>query len=1383
MENSKHCELCNKNITKQKFSRHLQSASHKNKDSQIVTRQPKSGIKTFNIYYKRKSFREFLNILRRINLKKKVKKLQKKRKRKNERLNKILLSEINDIRPDEGESNAPKHKSLKVLPQQYENFNLIEGKSKFNKKFNVWEIDYKIEMNELEVGNLNNAFEEIMTKIRERTLLRNGDKLELIIGNPNLNTNYVSTGLLTVNEGLDPVYELGQNMINVMTSDETITLEDSEFHVRVLSMPQGRGSKGNKIVNLAEDKQLKRSIIQVKNMDNLCLPRSVVVALSALENWTDKRKEIFLNLGLKNEELIESKMRYIKDSRKPLQRTLALNLLRICGIDSITVKETGCTLEHIKQIEEILGIQINVVCAENFNSIIHSGPIKEIMIYLYKDKNHFDVIKNMTGFLGCVYYCHTHKKHYNNKDSCSECKKDEQYIKRLKSICQACSGPKHSEESYHDANGKIAWVECSHCFRFFLNIECFQNHLKTDLKGQSACTTIWKCRKCKKNIKLKERNPQNHVCGESQCLNCKQYVILNEHECYMQKKPAKGGYCTKSDVFSCKLFEPKKNWCFSCHTYTERYLFFDFECQQHTGTHEVNFCCVQDFDGNERTFHNIDDFCKWLISKEHRGYTAIAHNAKGYDSQFILKYCVENTLKPYTIYSGSKLMLLEIPHLKLKIIDSINFIQSSLSAFPKTFGLKELKKGYFPHYFNKPCNQNYVGPLPSKKHYGYNQMKTEERQKFLDWYNKKISENYIFDFKKELEEYCRSDVDILRRGCLSFREIFLEVANIDPLQYLTIAGACMAIYRALDLPENTIAVVQKEYKEDIYSKESICWLDYRSQIDKCTIQHALNGGEKTIIIDGKILKVDGYCKATNTVYQFHGCFWHGCPKCYKPDVINNKNQTSMKDLYKRTERISDLIKKKYNLIEIWECEFKEKKEVKAFMKTWKRKVITPLNPRDSFYGGRTNATKLLYNCRKSHKLRYIDVCSLYPTVQFYDYYPIKHPNKIINPDYFDKTWFGFIKCKVLPPKGLYHPVLPTRINTGKAEKLLFPLCYTCAVNKIQKCTHSDEERAIIGTWCSNELLKAIDKGYHVEKIYEVWHFDEKSNDLFKSYVKRFMKIKLEASGVPKGMTIDEYINESKEKLDITLDKVKIEVNPGKRSVAKMCLNSLWGKFGQRQNMGSTEYVTDVKRFYDIVLDDKLDNINFNILTDGMIEVSYKYKDQFVENDFNTNTYIAAFTTANARLRLYDMLDYLGENVCYFDTDCSVYIDDGTKQVKTGSLLGEWENELGNSYGVRWVSTGPKSYSLEQSNSEFKCRVKGFTLNYENSQFINHKTMVQMVNSEIKGKTIVEENKITRDPKTKSIINKYQEKFFKFDYDKRVINKINDDQIDTLPYGY
>ena len=117
-------------------------------------------------------------------------------------------------------------------------------------------------------------------------------------------------------------------------------------------------------------------------------------------------------------------------------------------------------------------------------------------------------------------------------------------------------------------------------------------------------------------------------------------------------------------------------------------------------------------------------------------------------------------------------MFMEIPKLSIRFIDSLNFLQMPLKSFPKTLGMNELKRGYLLHYFNKECNKNYVGPMPSEKHYGYNQMKPDERAKVLKWDDDRVSENYIFDFKKEILEYCRSDVDILRRGTIKLREDF-----------------------------------------------------------------------------------------------------------------------------------------------------------------------------------------------------------------------------------------------------------------------------------------------------------------------------------------------------------------------------------------------------------------------------------------------------------------------------------------------------------------------------------------------------------------------------------------------------------------------------------
>jgi hypothetical protein len=153
-------------------------------------------------------------------------------------------------------------------------------------------------------------------------------------------------------------------------------------------------------------------------------------------------------------------------------------------------------------------------------------------------------------------------------------------------------------------------------------------------------------------------------------------------------------------------------------------------------------------------------------------------------------------------------------------------------------------------------------------------------------------------FAKEFFGYCESDVDILRIEYLELRKQFLEIADINPFQYITKAGVCMAFYRSKYFQPETIAII-KENEKEMNSKGSIAWLNtFRG------VQHALNGGE--INVCGA--KVDGFNHETNTVYQYHGFFSHGCPKCYSVDTINNVNHEIMGDLHKKTiERSKQII--------------------------------------------------------------------------------------------------------------------------------------------------------------------------------------------------------------------------------------------------------------------------------------------------------------------------------------------------------------------------------------------------------------------------------------------------------------------------------------------
>ena len=1197
-------------------------------------------------------------------------------------------------------------------------FKIISIQSRENKKFKSSTNEFKVKILKKLDDNkdIYHIFQEIVKTVKKRRNLSNNNMLRIVIQNEEL-PKVISTKFNKVGN-----FKLGDldTIINILEY-RAIPIENCKIVVQSVKIPAGKGR-----LYLTKDTiSRKNCIITIKNNDNICLSRSIVTALANLqpEKWTKAQLKNGFNA-----------------SRK-LQKDEAMKLHKEANVE---INEYGNDLADVETFAKHLGIEINIIDSEVFNTIIYTANKgTEDKIYILKTRNHFDVIKSLKAFYDTPYYCHECKKAYTKRDK-----------HKCPSKCLSCF-------TYNKAT-KCDGLEivCEKCNRKFFGNRCFKNHLKNRSKVEGkmdiVCNAVKKCLDCKRIITGKY--VKAHKCGYSECTNCGKYVSKN-HKCFMKKVRAKGGNCLNKKP--CKNNESigKTAWCYSCRTYTDKYIFYDFECTQNTGTHTVNLSIAQDFEGKEYVHNSIEEFCKCFLNDKFKGYTFIAHNSKGYDSHFVLKWLIDQGIKPYCIYNGAKIMFMELPKLSIRFIDSLNFLQMPLKSFPKTFGMSELKKGYFPHYFNKDCNKEYVGSIPSKNNYGFNQMKPDERTKFLKWYEERVNENYVFDFKKEIIAYCRSDVDILRRSLIKFREDFIQLESIDPLRYITIASVCMTIYRSNYMPKDTIAIVPEYAKTDNYSKMSIMWLNYMSKTKNLTIQHALNGGEKKLTIDDKTYKVDGFCEETNTVYEFHGCFWHGCSNCYKPNIINSKNQMDMGTLNALTiKKIENIKSAGYNHVSTYECQLTKNKDFQKFAKSFAQEVVEPLNPRGAFYGGRTSATKLLYDFKENEYGRYVDFCSLYPTVQYYKKYPIGHPVKIHNPKKYSKTsWYGLIKCKVLPPRKLYHPVLPQRIKTDSYEKLVFTLCKKCAESRIQtKCVHTEEQRSFVGTWTTDEVRKAVDKGYKILNTYEVWHFAKTSEDLFKGYIRRFMKIKLESSkyDFETKYEEDDFKAKIKDSLDIDIDK--FEYNLGKRVIAKLCLNSLWGKFAQRCNLTQTTYVTEVSKFYEILLDDKLDNKNFQFVNDDMVQMTYNFKDQFVDNSNNTNIYTACFTTSSARLMLYDKLDYLKEKVLYFDTDSIIYVDDGTRTIKTGDMLGEMTDELGGKSISSFVSTGPKSYSFKYGNNCEKSAIKGFTLNHENSSILNNDSMRKIVKKQIRELTIVNENKITR--QNREIVNKYMEKY-------------------------
>uniref|UniRef100_A0A6C0BPG7 Uncharacterized protein n=1 Tax=viral metagenome TaxID=1070528 RepID=A0A6C0BPG7_9ZZZZ len=113
-----------------------------------------------------------------------------------------------------------------------------------------------------------------------------------------------------------------------------------------------------------------------------------------------------------------------------------------------------------------------------------------------------------------------------------------------------------------------------------------------------------------------------------------------------------------------------------------------------------------------------------------------------------------------------------------------------------------------------------------------------------------------------------------------------------------------------------------------FSKKAIRWLDSISEKEGINIRHAGNVGELKIpYIDEKgkhrWFFADGFCEENNTVYEFHGDYYHGNPRVYARDMMNTKCQKTMGQLYDDTIAREKIIKEKFNLVVMWELDFRE----------------------------------------------------------------------------------------------------------------------------------------------------------------------------------------------------------------------------------------------------------------------------------------------------------------------------------------------------------------------------------------------------------------------------------------------------------------------------
>ncbi|KAL9952108.1 hypothetical protein ACROYT_G039315 [Oculina patagonica] len=1182
-----------------------------------------------------------------------------------------------------------------------------------------------------------------------------------------------------------PARQVLDQLSNMLNSDQQFRIDDS-FNLNISHIQDpGRGGRPPKVGLDAIEKILdeKKSVIKITNTDSLCCARALVTM------------KAHRDLGAS-----DNRYKNIRQGSR-VQERLAKELHRSAG-----VAEGPCGLDELQKFQVSLAeYQIVVISVQHGYQIIYKGPQRPEAkrLILIKNGDHYHGCNSLKGFFDKNFYCIECEKGYDHNNA-----KDHRCLGRK---CFAC----HQSDcrDYKRAEGETAQVRCNDCGRCFFGDRCFKNHKQRQSddgkkadgrKKNSVCHTRKKCERCRKTYEGYELT-NGHRCGHAECPSCRKYVDLNAHKCTIQNpekleedREKRRARKRRNDGTRIVPQEPEP----------PVFVSWDAEARQEEGIHVPNLICAMTTNSEEEyQFEGetcVKDFLDWLREiAEDSKVIAVAHNFQGYDAYFVLDELYRQGICPDQVVNGAKILSMSIPNITFK--DSMCFLQMPLSSFPKSFGLTEEKKGFFPHFFNTVNNQSYVGRIPARDYYDPQGMSKERKEEFDQWYAERLAENYHFDFQKELIAYCKSDVRLLHEGCRVFREEFRDVAGFDPMEKcLTIATACNLYFRTKCMRKDTLGsepVRGWHGKGKPHSRASMEWLLYVGNVT-----HARNGGEAVIPVAGKRVHVDGLSTDEKTVYEFHGCFYHGCPTCFpQRDKKHSKlDGRSMRDAYESTlDKTASLREAGYEVIEMWECEWNEKKrtdaDVGAYVKSLR--LTERLEPRDAFFGGRTNAIKLYHKVQEGEKIQYVDFTSLYPFINKNCEYPVGHPEIIVEPGTTDLSgYFGLAKCTVSPPHGLYHPVLPYR----HGGKLTFPLCRTCVeteqgkplTERSCKCKHSPEERQLTGTWCTPEIEEAVKRGYVIEHVHEVWHFEKKDDTLFREFVNTFLKMKQEASGWPSwvGDDVDkrvQYITQYEQKEGIKLDADKIEKNPGRRSLAKMMLNSFWGKYGQQSNKSQVEAYTSPAEFHDLLRNDEKVIEDLRVVNPEMTEVVHKNKEACDPVQVNINIFVACFTTCWARLKLYrDGLSKLqDEQVLYFDTDSIIYKrGEGEDELPLGDYLGEFTNELDDEdFIVEFASAGPKNYGYKTKNGKTTCKVRGFSLNARGSEQLNYEILKQNVCDEVERPLdkprhipVFNPHKITRDKKTKQLHTQTEIKQYRVVFDKRVVDP---DSFFSYPYGY
>ena len=192
------------------------------------------------------------------------------------------------------------------------------------------------------------------------------------------------------------------------------------------------------------------------------------------------------------------------------------------------------------------------------------------------------------------------------------------------------------------------------------------------------------------------------------------------------------------------------------------------------------------------------------------------------------------------------------------------------------------------------------------------------------------------------------DIELLTKTweCVGCRQRFNRHDNYN--RHVT-GGTCGGGKTKLICPGEKFESIMNSTEKVFYggnkkfSYAACQWIEKQSELIGRHIHHALcgHGGEYYVYLyagkeknsHAREIPVDGYEPKSNTIFQYHGCKWHGCP-CQKRKERNSLEEAlSAEQRYAKTIELEKKMKEQgFKIVSVWECEKPELKKKRFFKK-------------------------------------------------------------------------------------------------------------------------------------------------------------------------------------------------------------------------------------------------------------------------------------------------------------------------------------------------------------------------------------------------------------------------------------------------------------------